>query len=101
MADTIKGSADALADDVASAGKHAGAQAHRAASSFEDSVESASEKGASSIRSAGRRGSALYDEATEQVDSRVASLEESIRRNPLAAAGAALVVGLILGRFVL
>ncbi|MFC7051683.1 hypothetical protein ACFQI3_03170 [Hansschlegelia quercus] len=101
MADPITDRANDLASGVADAGRSAASSARNAGDKVASGVESASEKGASAIRRGGRSGSAAYDDAAADLDGRVSSIEDTIRQNPLAAAGAALVVGIFLGRFVL
>jgi ElaB/YqjD/DUF883 family membrane-anchored ribosome-binding protein len=101
MAEPITDRANDLADGVADAGRKTAASARNAGETAASKVESASVKGASSIRRGGRSGSAAYDDVSAEIDERVSSLEDTIRQNPLAAAGAALVVGIFLGRFVL
>jgi ElaB/YqjD/DUF883 family membrane-anchored ribosome-binding protein len=97
----IPGPADDLADDISAAGKKAQSGARSAGESVGDAVSNAAESGARSVRQQGRRGERAYREAGDDFDARVGSLEESIRRNPLASAGAALFVGVLLGRFIL
>ncbi|MET0314292.1 MAG: hypothetical protein ABW275_07865 [Hansschlegelia sp.] len=101
MAEPITDRANDLAAGVADAGRHTAASARNAGETAASKVERASSKGASAIRRGGRSGSAAYDEAASEFDGRMASIEDTIRQNPLAAAGAALVVGIFLGRFVL
>lgn len=90
-----------LADAVSTAGRKAGARARRAGSSAGATIERGASKGATRVRRAARSSADAYDAATDEVDGRVDSIEETIRRNPIAAAGAALLVGVVLGRFIL
>jgi ElaB/YqjD/DUF883 family membrane-anchored ribosome-binding protein len=101
MADPIADRANDLASGVAETGRNTASTARNTGAKVASGVENASEKGASAIRRGGRSGSAAYDDAAAELDGRVSSLEDTIRQNPLAAAGAALVVGIFLGRFVL
>lgn len=99
--DKITDVGDGIADAVESAGREAGSAARRAGEEAGSAFERGSAEGARRFRRAGRRGAAAYDDAAEDFERRTASLEETIRRNPLASAGAALLVGVVLGRFVL
>lgn len=90
----ITEAADDLADTVAQAGRKAEAGAAKAAGA----VRSASTRGATQIRRSARQAEAAYDDGADAVEGRVGSIEDAIRRNPLAAAGAALLVGVVLGR---
>lgn len=92
---------DDVADAVSSAGRRAGSRARKAGADAAAAIDGAATASASRMRRASRAGARAYDDAVEEVDGRVATLEETIRQNPLAAAGAALVIGLFLGRFVL
>ena len=93
--------ADELADAVTKAGRRAGAGARRAGAETGARIDRAADAGARNVRRAARQASAAYDETAEDFNDHVGSLEETIRRNPLAAAGAALLVGVVLGRFFL
>lgn len=97
----ITGAADDLADDVADAGKKAASGARKAGAGVADAVKSGSSRGASQLRRSARQGEAAYDDAADAISERVGSIEDTIRRNPLASAGAALLVGVVLGRFFL
>lgn len=97
----ITDDADDAADAVRAAGRKAGSRARRAGAGVGDAIDRASGAGATRVRRAARKSASAYDAATDEFDDRVGSLEETIRRNPLAAAGAALLVGVVLGRFVL
>lgn len=101
MADTIHQHGEALADNVEAAGAKAGETARDFGAKADEAIDRAAAKGGAAIRRTARRGAYAYDDAADEIDGRVASIEDSIRRNPLAAAGAALVIGVFLGRFVL
>lgn len=93
--------ADDLADAVSNAGRRAGASARRTGASAGAAIDEAASSGARRVRRAARSSSDAYDAASEEIGGQVASLEDTIRQNPLAAAGAALLIGVVLGRFVL
>ncbi|PZQ15772.1 MAG: hypothetical protein DI565_07960 [Ancylobacter novellus] len=95
--DKITEAGDEIADAVSSAGRTAESAARRAGATLEHEAA----EGADRFRRAGRRGARAYDEALEDFEGRADSLEATIRRNPLAAAGAALLVGIVFGRFIL
>ena len=97
----ISDAADDLADDVASTGRAAAGQAKRVGDTVGDAIEDAADHSARRMRGAGRRGRSAYDDAMDGVEGEVESLSDTIRRNPLASAGAALLVGVVLGRFFL
>jgi hypothetical protein len=92
---------DDAADAVARGGEQAGAGARQAGSRVGEAVDEAAKDAARHMRSTARRGASVYDEAVDEIDGRARSLEDTIRENPLAAAGAALLVGVVLGRFIL
>lgn len=93
--------ADEAADAVRAAGRRTGASARRAGADLGDAIDGASATGATRVRRAARSSADAYDEAADEFEARAGSIEDQIRRNPIAAAGAALVIGLVLGRFVL
>ena len=93
--------ADELADNISQKGHEAGAKTRSAGAQAGDSVASAADEGARRLKDAARRGGHAYDEAMGDLSARRASLEETIRQNPLGAAAGALLVGFVLGRFVL
>lgn len=93
--------ADKVADAAASTGHRAGARARRAGADLGDTIDRTATAGASSVRRAARKAVAAQDAATAEFETRTESIEDAIRRNPLAAAGAALLIGVVLGRFIL
>ncbi|RXF74320.1 hypothetical protein [Hansschlegelia zhihuaiae] len=95
------GKADEMTEAVGSTGRRAASQARKAGADIGDAIDRNSASGAAHVRRASRKSSAAYEAATDEFDDRMGSLEAQIRRNPLAAAGAALLVGVVLGRFVL
>lgn len=97
----INEAADDAADALASGGGRASSRARRAGADVGDAIDRASSAGATRVRRAARRASSAYDETADDFEGRVATLEDTIRDNPLAAAGAALLIGVVLGRFVL
>ncbi|HVI28305.1 hypothetical protein [Hansschlegelia sp.] len=97
----INDKSDELAGTVSQKGHEAGDKARSAGAQVGDSVASAADAGARRLKDATRRGSEAYDDAMDDLSDRKASLEETIRRNPLGAAAGALLVGFVLGRFVL
>jgi hypothetical protein len=95
------GKAEEAAESVGSTGRRAASRARKAGADVGDAIDRGSASGAARVRRAARRSSAAYEGASDEFGERAGSLEEQIRRNPLAAAGAALLVGVVLGRFVL
>ncbi|MDR4307894.1 hypothetical protein IHQ68_14825 [Chelatococcus sambhunathii] len=93
--------ADDVADAAASTGHRAGAQARHAGADLGDTIDRTANAGAGGVRRAARKTVAAHDAAAVEFDGRAESLEDAIRRNPLAAAGAALLIGVVLGRFFL
>lgn len=101
MAGNITDDADDAADALSEAGRRAGGQVRRAGRSAGDAIDDAGRSGAASVRRGARKGARAYEAAADEVELRAGSLEDTIRENPLAAAGAALLIGVVLGRFVL
>ncbi len=95
------GAADEAADAISDAAHQAGAKARQAATGAADALEDAADAGSRKIKSAARSGQRAYGDAARGADAGMASIEDAIRRNPLAAAGTALLVGVVLGRFIL
>lgn len=97
----ISKTADDAASQVKKAGDTVAEGARKAGEATAETASAAGDRSAAQIRRSGPRGDAAVRGAVDDFDERVGSLEDSIRRNPLAAAGAALLVGVVLGRFFL
>ncbi|GBD48688.1 hypothetical protein [Methylopila sp. Yamaguchi] len=102
MADpNISEKVDDLADGVKSAGQTAAERARAAGERVGDALDDAGDSAERNLRRANRRGRTAYAEAGDRFESEFEGFENTIRRNPLAATGAALLVGVVLGRFFL
>lgn len=93
--------ADDAADSIEAAGLRAGVRARRAGGRVGDAIDQASDAGSAGLRRTARKSAGAYDATIDQVDGRAADLGETIRQNPLAATGVALLIGVVLGRFIL
>ncbi|GLK57432.1 ElaB/YqjD/DUF883 family membrane-anchored ribosome-binding protein [Methylopila capsulata] len=102
MADpNISEKVDDLADGVKNAGRSAAEGARAAGESVGDALDDAGDAAERRLRRANRRGRAAYAETEDRFESEFEGIEDTIRRNPIAATGAALLVGVVLGRFFL
>lgn len=85
---------------IAGSGSRASEEFSGAGRIPDEAINRVADVGAAKMRG-GERQSVRARTAADPFDVRASSLEETVRDNPLAAAGAALLIGVVLGRFVL